>query len=429
MASSTRRRGSRGRFSRSEPSAVEDPEILENDPEESGGENASPQREGSAASSILTPNTQLEQEERGIQARRKGKQPVGQDAGETPGPPLLPESSTLSTEKGTSQYEAQLAEVIRQEQQLLQQIKLAEASVRVAQLQNKLHSIATPLRVREGTQVAESIEPVGGPNKLARGRPVGVAGRVADLQESLDRITLQSPGDSQQASTRASSRIAPSERRKRDSSSSEGTSKRRRHYGMKPKEPSVYAAKNLREHNEWLLDVENVFTIMHHEYRHNADKVAYAQQFLRGDHRTTWNRHLEASERAVTFSEFCEVLLDMLQNPILRTYTTVRRYLATQQQQDQSVMSFVAYLDTLEGEMLPYTDDQRRMHLLCKLRQDLQQAVLQHGEAPPTRDELITLAVRLEDVKKMTKDDLARKAKAEEERLSPRKRRLHRKRR
>jgi hypothetical protein len=53
-------------------------------------------------------------------------------------------------------------------------------------------------------------------------------------------------------------------------------SKRYRYYGMKPKEPSVYAAKNLREHNEWILDVENVFTIMYHEYRHNADKIAYA---------------------------------------------------------------------------------------------------------------------------------------------------------
>jgi hypothetical protein len=153
---------------------------------------------------------------------------------------------------------------------------------------------------------------------------------------------------------------------------------------------------------------------MHHEYRHNADKVAYAQQWLRGDHRATWNRHLEASEKSVTFSEFCEVLLDMLQNPVLRTYSTMRRYLAALQRKDQSVVSFVTYLDSLEGEMLPYSDDQRRMHLLSKLRPELQQAILQHSEAPSTRDGLITLAIRLEDVKKMgTQDDLAGKAKVE----------------
>lgn len=118
---------------------------------------------------------------------------------------------------------------------------------------------------------------------------------------------------------------------------------------MKPKEPSVYAAKNLREHNEWLLDVENVFTIMRHEYRHDAAKVAYAQQWLGGDYRARWNRHLEASEGDVTFSEFREALLDMLQDPVLRTYSTMRRYFAAQQRKDQSVMSFVTHLDTLEG--------------------------------------------------------------------------------
>jgi len=104
----------------------------------------------------------------------------------------------------------------------------------------------------------------------------------------------------------------------------------------------------------------------------------------------------------------------MLQNPVLRTYTTVRRYLAAQQRKDQSVVSFVTHLDTLEAEMLAYTDDQRRLHLLCKLRPELQQAILQQAEAPSTRDGLITLAIRLEDVKKMgTKYDLAEKAKAE----------------
>jgi hypothetical protein len=391
MSGAARRRGSRGQFSRSEPPAAEDPEALEDDQADYGDENASPQREDGAASPILTPNTaQLELEERTTQARRNGKRPVKRDA----------ESSRLSIERD-AKFQARLAKVTQLEQQLLQQIELAQVRARVAQLEEKLRSISAPFQVREDTRVAESIEPVGGPNKQARGRPAGATGRIADLQADLDRVTLQSPGNSQQAPTRESSRIAQSEHRKRHRSSSEDTSKRRRHYGMKPKEPSLYAAKNLREYNEWLLDVKNVFTIMHHEYRHNADKVAYAQQFLRGDHRTTWNRHLEASEKGVTFSEFCEVLLDMLQNPVLSTYSTVRRYFAAQQRKDQSVMSFVAYLNTLEGEMLSYTDDQRRMHLLCKLRPDLQQAILQHGEAPPTRDELITLAVRLEEAKKM----------------------------
>jgi hypothetical protein len=111
---------------------------------------------------------------------------------------------------------------------------------------------------------------------------------------------------------------------------------------------------------------------MYYEYRYNTDKIAYAQQFLRGDHRATWNRHLKALREDVIFSEFCEVLLDMFQNPILHTYIIIRRYLTAQQRKDQSVVSFVTHLDTLEIEILPYTDDQRRMHLLYKLRLNLQ---------------------------------------------------------
>jgi hypothetical protein len=417
MSGTARHRGSDGRFSRSEPPMVEDLEDLEDDQMEYGDENAPPRREGGVISPIPTLNTaQLELEERIIQARRADKRPVIRDAGEAPASPSLPELSTLSAGMD-AQHQAQMAKVTRLKQQLLQQIEMANARAELAQLEEQLHSIPAPFRVREDTRETESFERVGEPDKEARRRLTGVLRRVADLQADDNRATSQSPGE--QPSIRGSSRGAQVEGRKRhrspsEDTSSEGTSRRRRHYGMKPKEPSVYAAKNLREHNEWLLDVENVFTIMRHEYRHDAAKVAYAQQWLGGDHRARWNRYLETSEEAVTFSEFCEVLLDMLQNPVLRTYTTVRRYFAAQQRKDQSVASFVAHLDTLEGQMLPFTDDQRRMALLVKLRPELQQAILQHAEAPPTRDGLITLATRLEDVKKMgTQHDLAGKAKAE----------------
>ena len=72
------------------------------------------------------------------------------------------------------------------------------------------------------------------------------------------------------------------ERRKRYRSpsediSSEGISKRRRHYGIKPKESDIYTAKNLQEYNEWLLSLENVFNIIYYKYRRSADKVAYTQ--------------------------------------------------------------------------------------------------------------------------------------------------------
>jgi hypothetical protein len=57
MSGTARYRGSRGRFSRSEPPAAEDLEDLENDQAEYGDENTSPQREDGAEPSIPTPDT------------------------------------------------------------------------------------------------------------------------------------------------------------------------------------------------------------------------------------------------------------------------------------------------------------------------------------------------------------------------------------
>ena len=57
MSGTARHRGSRGRFSRSEPPAAEDPEDLEDDQTEYEDENISPQREDGAKLFIPTSNT------------------------------------------------------------------------------------------------------------------------------------------------------------------------------------------------------------------------------------------------------------------------------------------------------------------------------------------------------------------------------------
>jgi hypothetical protein len=49
------------------------------------------------------------------------------------------------------------------------------------------------------------------------------------------------------------------------------------HYDMKLKKSSIYAVKNFWKHNKWLLDVKNIFTIMHYKYKYDADKIAYIQ--------------------------------------------------------------------------------------------------------------------------------------------------------
>lgn len=101
------------------------------------------------------------------------------------------------------QLRVQLAKVSRLKRQLKQQTELAKASVRATQLEEQLHSVSAHFQVQEDMRETELIERVNKFNKEARERLDGEAGRV----------TSQPPGDSRQASTRGSSRIAQAERR------------------------------------------------------------------------------------------------------------------------------------------------------------------------------------------------------------------------
>jgi hypothetical protein len=245
MSESTRQRGSRGRFTRSQPLISETPEDLRDNQAQYGDENAPPQRDH-GASSFSTPDTsQRERSER----VRQGKRPLPRDNGEALSSRPLPNSSTVSAGMD-AQLQAQLARVTELEQQLSKQIELTKANARVAQLQKQLSS--APVQVRE--DIRESIENVG--EKRAQRPHADVARLSAGLLADTGRAAIHISEGGRQASTRGSISVAFGERRKRrrspsdDVSSEEEFSRRRRHCGMKPKEPSVYITKNLREYNE-----------------------------------------------------------------------------------------------------------------------------------------------------------------------------------
>ena len=57
----------------------------------------------------------------------------------------------------------------------------------------------------------------------------------------------------------------------------------------------------------------------------------------------------------------------------------------------------MAYLDELEGQMEPYTEDQRCQHLLNSLRPELRRKIIEQPTTPQKRAKLLTLAIRIED--------------------------------
>jgi hypothetical protein len=57
----------------------------------------------------------------------------------------------------------------------------------------------------------------------------------------------------------------------------------------------------------------------------------------------------------------------------------------------------VAYLDELETQLEPYTEEQRVNHLLHGLRSDISDVIMERLEIPQTREALIALAIKIEE--------------------------------
>lgn len=60
------------------------------------------------------------------------------------------------------------------------------------------------------------------------------------------------------------------------------------------------------------------------------------------------------------------------------------------------MQTFVAYLESIEAELEPYSDGHRKQHLLSKLRPEIRRAITNYQDIPITRAGLISLAARLE---------------------------------
>jgi hypothetical protein len=84
-------------------------------------------------------------------------------------------------------------------------------------------------------------------------------------------------------------------------------------------------------------------------------------------------------------------------DPVNRGINVAVAYDKAQQERGQSVQSFATYLDQLEVDLPPKSEDNRCLELLAKLRPELQRAITNYQDIPNTRAALIVLAARLEE--------------------------------
>ena len=120
-------------------------------------------------------------------------------------------------------------------------------------------------------------------------------------------------------------------------------------------------------------------------YEQDSAKVLYASQYIGGELADAFEHFKETKGRDnITWEEFKEFLKDEQMNPVTRTTTLARWYDEAIQRPGQSVTQFVNYLDDLEAELEPYSDEHHRQHLLAKLSPEICYTLNNYQEIPST---------------------------------------------
>lgn len=220
-----------------------------------------------------------------------------------------------------------------------------------------------------------------------------------ELQERQNRIHLarQQLSITATGTVRATPSIAPPESEATTAPSLHDASSRSSG-SIRLATPETYYGKSLKEHTNFMWQCDVNFRRDPRQFSDDASKVLYAMQYLRAEPRDRWRAQEATFGRdQATWQEFSDFLLDLIQNPVNRLLTQAQRYSDARQKPNQSVHSYVTYVENLEDELEPYSEDQRRLHLLTTLRPELRTAITSHQNIPESRAGLIALAARLEE--------------------------------
>ena len=169
---------------------------------------------------------------------------------------------------------------------------------------------------------------------------------------------------------------------------------------IRPKEPSEYKGKTLKEHREFFRTCKTAFRLDPQDFPEDRQKILWAMQYLGGDPRESWYSYFEKREEThadtPTWEYFKQFMLDLLSDPVNRSLEAATAHAQAIQRKDQSVRAFATYLEVLEDQLTPYTEEQRVQHLFSKLRPELQRAFTNYHQIPNTREELIAISSTLE---------------------------------
>lgn len=171
--------------------------------------------------------------------------------------------------------------------------------------------------------------------------------------------------------------------------------------GLRPKAPTSYHGKSIKEHKNFVRECELVFRYAPQAYQGDAEKILTASQYLQGDPAEAWEvEEGRVGEDEYSWEQFTEFLLNRVADPVNRQFTIGQDYEEARQGEKQKVHDFVTHLERLEAQLPEYSEDHKYRVLLTKLRPELRRKITESTHIPTTRVELARLAARFEGLTK-----------------------------
>ena len=159
----------------------------------------------------------------------------------------------------------------------------------------------------------------------------------------------------------------------------------------------AYSGQTYAHYQSYIRACEHVFDTRPTTYRKEADRVLYGIGALEGTASITWYRYAEIHGRlSISWGGFKKFLLDDLLPPSIRLRDVYKRYREAKQQPGQTVHGLVQYLEELEAQMVPVTEDHQMSTILGALHPWIEAQVSSQLESPKTKSELIQLALKVE---------------------------------
>ena len=159
----------------------------------------------------------------------------------------------------------------------------------------------------------------------------------------------------------------------------------------------AYSGANYAAYQSFIRACEHVFRTRPVTYRKDEDKVLYGIRALEGTPSTTWYRYEEKLGRLdMSWDKFKTFLLDDLFPPEIRLRDVHKKYREAKQKPGQNVHGLIRYLEELEAQMVPVTEDHQMSIIFGALHLWIEAQVSSQLKSPKTKSELVQLALKME---------------------------------